>query len=171
MKVFSKIESLGLSTAAILIIAAATITQVKALSISTNPVIFVETSLDGTDQLINGSTTPWRVDASGETGGWNTTVSSTDFINAESKTISVSNFQIRLLDANIIWVSGDVTGPASSQTSFTSLSSTPVKIASSAAGAGNGIYDLTPEFQLAIPAETYAGSYSATMTIQIGTGP
>ena len=99
------------------------------------------------------------------------TVASTDFTNAESETIAVANFEIRLLDANIVWISGDAEGPVSTQTTFTALSGTPLKIASAAAGGGRGVYDLTPGFRLTVPAESYAGSYTATVTVDMTKGP
>ena len=237
-----------------------------ALTISTNPITFPAVTLDGTDQTVTGSTSAWRADATGESGGWNVTVASTGFEGGEvqevsnnatggtftltfdgqttaaiaynaaaatvepalealsnitdvtvtgsgtsgdpwvvafvdpdrqnvaemtaddtnltggtstitttveggTKTIAVSNFQIRLLDANIVLVSGDTNKPVSTQTSFTSLSGTALKIASAAVGEGDGVYDLTPDFQLTLPAETYIGSYEATVTVTTNAGP
>ena len=111
------------------------------------------------------------LDAAGESGGWKVTVASTDFSSAESKTIAVSDLEIRLLDANIVRVSGDINGPVSTQTTFAALSGTALKIASAAVGDGDGVYDVTPAFRLTVPAETYAGSYTATVTIAISAGP
>ncbi len=87
------------------------------------------------------------------------------------RTIAVANFQVRLLDANIVKVSGDANKPASTQTGFASLSGAALKIASAANGTGNGVYDMTPGFQLTVPAETYIGSYTATVTVTISAGP
>ncbi|GAG22669.1 unnamed protein product, partial [marine sediment metagenome] len=56
-------------------------------------------------------------------------------------------------------------------TTFTALSGTPLKIASAAAGDGRGVYDLTPDFRLTVPAESYAGSYTATVTVDTIKGP
>ena len=81
------------------------------------------------------------------------------------------NAELGLLDANIVWVSGDINGPASTQTAFAALSGTALKIASAAVGDGNGVYDMTPDFRLTVPAETYTGSYSATVTVDISVGP
>ena len=102
------------------------------------------------------------------TGGTSTI---TTTIEGGTKTIAVSNFQIRLLDSNIVVVSGDTNKPVSTQTTFASLSGTALKIASAAVGEGDGVYDLTPGFQLTVPAETYIGRYEATVTITISAGP
>ncbi|MEE8386185.1 MAG: hypothetical protein V3S01_09725, partial [Dehalococcoidia bacterium] len=97
----------------------------------------------------------WRFDATGESGGWNVTVASTDFDNGAGKTIAVANFDIRLLDANIAYVSGtdNIDIPVSTQTTFAALSGSALKIASAAVGEGDGVYDMTPDFQLTAPAE------------------
>ena len=150
--------------AAVLVAAAA------ALTISTAAITFPNVTLNGTPQTVDGSTSAWRADATGETGGWKVTVASTDLSSGSGKTIAVSNFEIRLLDANIVWVSGG-TKPTSTQTTFAVLSATALKIASAAEGEGNGVYDLTPDFRLTVPAETYAGNYTATVTVDISAGP
>ncbi|MCH6556470.1 MAG: hypothetical protein IH797_07690 [Chloroflexi bacterium] len=100
------------------------------------------------------------------TGGTSTISTTT-----EGRTIAVANFEIRLLDANIVVVSGDTNKPVSTQTTFASLSGTALKIASAASGTGDGVYDLTPDFQLTVPAETFSGSYTATVTVAISAGP
>ena len=146
--------------------------EAAALTITTAAISFPDVTLDGDPHTVNGSTSAWRADAVGETGGWNVTVSSTDFDNGSGKTIDVSNFEIRLLDASIVWVSGDdINMPTSTQTTFTDLSGTALKIASAAVGDGNGVYDMTPDVRLTVPAETYAGNYTATVTVDISAGP
>ena len=158
-------------SAAVLTLAVfAQVLQAQALTVTTAAVTFPAVTLDGTPQTVSGSTSAWRVDATGETGGWNLTVVSTDFT-AATRTIAVSNFTIRLLNSDIVVVPGDLTGPTSTQTTFTSLSGAPLKIASAAVGDGDGVYDLTPGFELTVPAETYAGDYSATLTVDVAVGP
>jgi hypothetical protein len=142
-----------------------------ALSISTAAITFPGVTLNGLDQTVTGSTTAWQADGFGENQGWNVTVSSTDFSNGGSESIAVSNFEIRLLDSNIVLVSGSDKLPASTQTAFAALSGTPLKIASAANGRGKGIYDLTPDFQLTVPGETSPGNFTATVTVSVATGP
>jgi len=152
------------------IAAAVLVAEAAALTITTAAITFPNVTLNGGPQTVSGNTSAWRADATGETGGWKVTVASTDFSNGSGKTIAVSNFEIRLLDANIVWVSGG-TKPTSTQTGFAALSGTGLKIASAAVNDGNGVYDVTPEFRLTVPAETYAGSYTATVTADISAGP
>ena len=162
---------MGCALLVVLIAAVALAQPASALTVTTAPITFPDVTLGGTDQTVMGSTSAWRADANGETGGWNLTVASTDFDNGAGKTIQVSNFDIQLLDANVSVVSGDANGPVSTQNAFAPLSGTPRKVASTAVGAGDGVYDLTPDFQLRVPAETYAGNYTATVTITISVGP
>ena len=103
------------------IAAAVLVAQAAALTISTAAITFPNVTLNGASQtVLDDSTSAWRADAVGENGGWNVTVSSTDF-NGSGKTIAVSNFEIRLLDTDIVWVSGG-TKPTSTQTTFAALS-------------------------------------------------
>jgi len=161
-----------LAAAAALVAATTLVTYAAAaLTITTAAITFPNVTLDGSTQMVDGSTSAWRADAVGETSGWNVTVVSSDFSNGDSKTIVVANFQVRLLDANIVVVSGDTNGPTSTQTTFATLSGTALKIASAAVGEGDGVYDLTPDFRLTVPAETFVGSYTATVTINVSVGP
>ena len=160
-----------LAAGAALVAATALVTIAAALTITTAAIALPEVTLDGSTQIVDGSTSAWQADSVGETGGWNVTVASSDFSNGDDKTIPVSDFQVRLLDANIVVVSGDTNGPVSTQTTFATLSGTALKIASAAVGEGDGVYDLTPDFRLTIPAETYVGSYTATVTISVSIGP
>ena len=153
------------------IAAAVLVAEAAALTISTAAITFPNVTLNGTPQTVDGSTSAWRADATGESGGWKVTVASTDLTSGSGKTIAVSNFEIRLLDANIVLVSGSPNKPTSTQTDFAALSGTGLKIASAAVGKGNGVYDMTPDFRLTVPAETYAGSYTATVTADISAGP
>jgi hypothetical protein len=150
--------------------AAVLVAEAAALTIDAADITFPNVTLNGASQTVNGITTAWRADATGETGGWKVTVASTDFSNGSGKTIAVSNFEICLLDTKIVLVSGN-TKPTSTQTTFAALSGTSLKIASAAAGNGNGVYDMTPDFRLTVPAETYAGDYTATVTVDISVGP
>ena len=159
-----------LAVGAALCAVALLVMEAAALTITTAAISFPDVTLDGDSHTVDGSTSAWRADAVGETGGWKVTVSSTDFDNGSGKTIAVSKFQIRLLDANIVWVSGGIK-PTSTQTTFTALSGTALKIASAAVGEGNGVYDMTPDFRLTVPAETYTGNYTATVTVDISAGP
>ena len=146
--------------------------KANAITISTAPITFPLTTLNGTDQTATTSGSTWQADGEGLLAPWHINVTSTDFDNGAGKTIAVSNFEIRLLDANIVVVTGPPSPkPTSTQTSFTPLSGTDLKIATATAAGGDNIYDLTPDFRLTVPAATYTGDYTATVTITIAAGP
>ena len=48
---------------------------------------------------------------------------------------------------------------------------TAVKLFNAAANTGMGSFNLTPTIQVAIPANTYAGTYQSTVTVAIVSGP
>ena len=146
--------------------------KVSAFTLSTVPVTFPGTTLNGADTTSSTSGGTWQADGQGLNQPWHINVSSTDFTNAASNTIAVSNFEIRLLDSSIVVASGPPNPkPSSTQTTFIALSGTDVKIASATPAGGNNVYDLTPDFRLTVPAETYTGDYTATVTITIAAGP
>ena len=147
------------------------ITHSAALSITTAALSFPNVSLNGYDQFVSGSTSPWQVDANGEAGGWHATIAASDFGNGAGGVIPVGNLSFRLLDANISYLSGDPILPFSTQTSFIALSESPITFLSAANGTSDGSYLLSPEFNLTVPAETYVGSYTTTITISITSGP
>ena len=149
----------------------------------------VETDLQDlsnvTDVTVSGSGTsgdPWVVtfvdpgkqnvaemtaDDSNLTGG-TSTISTT----VRGSSIDVSFFEIRLLDSSIEVVSGPPNPkPSSTQTTFTALSATDLKIVSAAGAEAPIAWDLTPDFRLTVAPEAYAGNYSATVTISIVVSP
>ena len=141
-----------------------------ALSLVTNA-ITLSTTLDGLDQTVPGATSAWQVNSQTDNGGWNITVSSTDFSDGGTNTISVSNFDIRQLDVNIVRRAGSQSLPTSTQTTFAALSSTPLKIVTASQGQAKGIYEITPDFQLFLVGETVPETYDATVTVTISLGP
>lgn len=143
------------------------------LSLTTSPIAFGTISLTGLDQTVDTQPAPpWTAtDARGDdTAGWNVTVASTDFTSVGG-TITVDNFKIQLLDANVVTVAGN-TAPTSQVTSYQPLSDVaPLALVSAAAGNGMGTYDFTPDARLIVPAESAPGDYEAFMTVSINSGP
>ncbi len=137
-------------------------------------------TLDGTDQTSTSAYTAntWTVtDARGTGAGWNVVIDSTDFDDGGSNSIDISvagnEFKIQLT-ADHITVTAGSAAPTSSVTSLTAIPTNPstMKILSAAAdGTGMGKYSLQPNFELGVAAETYAGSYTATLTLSATTGP
>jgi hypothetical protein len=139
------------------------------LSLSTQPVSFGRVHINGADQLLTASVLPWRASdgrASGD--GWHVTLQSTDFATAAGDLNR--NLKVRVNPSSIATVSGS-TPPVSVVTSLQPLSSSPLKLIAASPGTGMGTYDFTPDFQLTLPASAYSGSYTASFTTSINSGP
>lgn len=113
-------------------------------------------------------------DSTGSGSGWNLTVKSTDFTNADTKTISTAdNFKIQLTEPHIVLTDGNAK-PTTSVSALTAIpisSGSALKFASAASTEGMGSYTINPNFALNVPAQTYAGAYTATVTVAIVTAP
>lgn len=134
-------------------------------------------TLDGTDQTATSTADSWGInDARGTGAGYCVTIDSTDFSDG-SHTIDISQtdqeFKIQILDGDTVCNAGDSTNmPASQVTTLTAITTNPttLNILSAAADAGMGDYDYGPDFELEVRAETYAGSYTATITVTANSG-
>ena len=60
---------------------------------------------------------------------------------------------------------GDLMPTATGFTSITALTDTPTKFMTTEVGEGMGTYRFDPDFDIFIPAETYAGIYTSTLTV------
>lgn len=141
------------------------------LSVTPAAITFTTVTLTGADQTSNGTTSAWTVaDPTGTGAGYHITIAATAFSDGASHTIPVSGFRATLTSGNIATTSGN-TAPASSMTSATALSTSAQTLLSAATSAGMGTYTATPTFTLAVPANTFAGSYTSTVTVAIVSGP
>jgi hypothetical protein len=148
------------------------------LSVIAQNVTLSSVIMDGTDKTATsdfGSNTWTATDARGSGAGWNLTITATDFVNAELKTIDIgaagSEFQIQLTDDHIAVDSGN-TKPTTNVSNLTDIPKlTPLNFMKADLTEGMGSYTLQPNFLLKIPASTYTGSYSSTITIAAVTGP
>jgi WxL domain surface cell wall-binding len=141
------------------------------LSVTAQGISFGTVTLNGTDQTVfDGDVSLWQAkDPTGTGSGWHATIAAADFSDG-THTISASNLKTKLEDGTIVSVAGN-TAPTSSVTAYTALSATPQTFLSAASGAGMGTYTFVPDFSLDVAAETYAGSYTSTVTVAIISGP
>lgn len=150
----------------------ATITLIAGtLSVNTYPIAFPGVTLNGLDQTVDTSPTPWRaIDARGTGAGWNFTMTSGDF-SAPGGTIPVANFKVQQLQSRVTVNSGN-TAPVTQVGSYQALSNPiPLKLLSAAAGTGMGSYDFTPDFRLTVPASMTPGEYRASLVVSVNSGP
>jgi WxL domain surface cell wall-binding len=153
--------------------ATATITG-GTLSLASSAAPTFSVTLNGTDQTPS-YTMPMTVnDATGSGTGWNVTITSTAFTTG---TKSLANG------------ASTVTGVTSSCAALTTCTSptnatgypltvpaaasppVAVKLFNAAANTGLGNFTLTPTVQVAIPANTFAGTYTSTITLAVVSGP
>lgn len=145
-----------------------------ALALTNPSTATITATLDGTDQVAAGNLGSNRVkDATGSGQGWNVQLSGTVFTAAGGRTLPDDALSVTGVAAtrvagrvptNSISYSAPVTVPLGS-------SATPIKVYNAAAGSGMGTFDLLPSVALAIPADTYAGSYASNVTISLVAGP
>ena len=122
--------------------------------------------IDHTMALPAGTNT-WAVqDGRGTGAGWSLTIRS-----AGSDTDKVK-LNVRLLDTDIAVVAGN-TRPTSLVTSMIPIPKAPdeLTLVSADAGTGMGRYLLNPSFELDVPSTPYAQTYTATVTVTVGSGP
>ena len=134
----------------------------------TSGVSFPSTALDGTNQLITGSTSPWQVQSTYPQGtSWHVNLHASDFSDG-SHAIIVSNFEARLLDSNI---SGTDKPISQMPTTFTPLDTMDQQLLAYSGSNGKDTFTFTPDFRLNVPASAYAGSYGSTITATFILGP
>lgn len=124
-------------------------------------------TLEGTSQISSGSLGDFSVvDNRGSGAGWSVTVSVSDFTCCSpTKTIEVSNLTIN--PGSLAVISGKSSGVSSGGArSFTSTKDSTT-LMSAVSGAGLGSYKVSPTITLAIPADAYAGTYTATLTVTV----
>jgi WxL domain surface cell wall-binding len=155
--------------------ATATVTA-GTLSLSTSATPSVSATLDGTDKTPN-YTLPMTVnDATGSGTGWNVTITSTTFTTtAPVHTLSTSASTVTGTTATCAGGT-TCTNPTNSITyplavPAAGTAPTAVKLFNAAANTGMGNFTVTPTVQVAIPANTYAGTYQSTVTVAVVSGP
>ena len=127
-------------------------------------------TLNGKDQTTTYALAVTVVDTTGSGAGWNLTIKSTQFT-AGSHTLSTSASSIKTAPTPACV--GSCTPPTNS-VSYSSplvLSTTAQKFFNAAVNSGMGTMTITATVTVAIPANTYAGSYTSTLTLAIVSGP
>ncbi len=147
------------------------------LSVTPADVTLSGVTLDGTDKTSTSAYTAnaWTAeDARGTGVGWNVTIDATDFTSGgHTINISAADQKFKIAEANISVIAGN-TAPTSSVATLTDIPEAPaaaLKIVSAAVDAGMGEYNIPPNFSLMVPAETYAGTYTSTITVSAVSAP
>jgi hypothetical protein len=157
------------------ITATATVTGAGSLALSNGATASISDTLDGTDQTVSYTVPLTLTDARGSGAGWNLTLTSTTFTDGASHTLATSASTIASV-AMVCVAGGSCTNPTNSITypvTIPAAATAPaaVKVFSSAANSGLGRFTITPTVNVAIPGNSYAGSYSSTLTVAAVSGP
>lgn len=124
-------------------------------------------TLDGTDQTVTYRPTLGVSDARGTGNGWHLTESATALSDGANHTLTQQVTAV----AQACHTGSTCTLPTSALTLPVAMGSTGTSFYSSAASYGLGKVDVTPTVSVAIPGNSYAGSYTSTVTFAAVAGP
>ncbi len=165
---------LAAGTASAATVATATI-GAGTLSVSVPATIGFSDTLNGLDQTVTATLAVDVRDATGSGNGWSLTATSTQFTSS-SNTLATNSVTVATAPgdacdsgATCALASNSIPYPYSLPAGSGPPSAS--KLFDAAASTGMGDQTVTPTLTLAVPASTYAGSYSSTWTISLVSGP
>ena len=168
---------LALSAAAFAgnVTATATVSGAGSLALSNGTTATLTDTLDGTDQTVNYSVPLTLTDARGTGAGWNLTITSTTFNDGSGHTLGTGASTIASVGMACV-AGGTCTNATNSITypvTVPAAASAPaaVKLFNSASASGLGRFTITPSINVTIPGNTYAGTYTSTITVAAVSGP
>jgi hypothetical protein len=135
---------------------------------------FGSTVLTGVDQTVTASASLTASDMTGGASGWNLQATSTTFTNAGGKTLPTT--ATAFTGASASAAAGTCSLPANSIVYPQTLPAgatapTAIKVFNAASATGAGPSTVVLAASLVVPAKAYAGTYSATWTFTISSGP
>lgn len=137
------------------------------LNLPSNPTL--SDTIDGSDQTVSYSPVLGIVDARGTGAGWNLSISSTTYSDGSGHTLQPGNVTAV---AQACHSGSSCTAATSSGITYPlTITGTASKVFSAALNTGMGKVDVTPTIQVAIPGNSYAGTYTSTLTLATATGP
>lgn len=180
--------TLSLSGAAVITLAGPALASTATQTVSAGTLAFVSApgnpslsaiTLNGTNQTASG-TLPMDIgDNTGSGAGWDVTATSTTFTNGSTtspESLSTTGTTVQGAPTNAC--DSGVTCTLATNTitypyTLPAASTAPTATKIYNAGTNTGMADqtVTPTFKVAIPANTYAGTYTSTWTISLVSGP
>jgi hypothetical protein len=157
------------------ITATATVTGAGSLALSNGTTASLSDTLDGTDQTVSYTVPLTVTDARGSGAGWNLTLTSTTFSDGAGHSLSTSASTVASV-AMSCNAGGSCTNPTNAisyPVTVPAAATAPaaVKVFNSAANTGMGKFTITPTINVAIPGNSYSGSYTSTLTVAAVSGP
>jgi hypothetical protein len=137
------------------------------LNLPANP--SMSATLDGTDTSVSYSPVLGLVDARGTGAGWNLTIAATTFSDGFGHTLAAGTVTGA---AQACHAGGTCTAATSSGITYPlTVSGTAAKFFNASVNTGLGKVDVTPTVSVAVPGNTFAGTYTSTVTLVTATGP
>jgi len=128
-------------------------------------------TLNGTDQTTSYSFNINVIDARGTGAGWNVTMQTSQFQNAgNTHQLSTTASTLNTVAATCVASTTCSASGGSAQTPGSDLSTT-AKIWSAASNEGMGSWTVKPTVNVAVPANTYADTYTSNVTVDLIAGP
>jgi len=170
---------MALAVATSALAATATVTGTLApgtLSLTTVAAPTFSVTLDGTDQTPTYTMPMTATDSRGSGAGWNITITSTQFTTGGGSPNTLATNASSVTGVTSVCAGGTCTNPTNTVTySFTvPAGTTPpaaVKLFNAALLTGMGKFTVTPTVSVFIPASSFAGTYTSTITLAIVSGP
>jgi hypothetical protein len=131
-------------------------------------------TLDGTDHTATFSVPLSVNDRRGTGAGWNVTVTSTSFANADGKKLAADAASMTgVTQACATGTCTDATNAVGYPLPVPAGDTAPTasKFFNAAADSGMGNFTVTPAVSVSVPANVYQGTYSSTVTVAAATGP
>ena len=146
----------------------ATVTGTAGISLNLPSNPSVSDTLDSTDQTVTYAPVLGVVDARGTGAGWNVTIAATTFSDGSGHSLAAGT----VTGVSAACHSGSTCTAATNAITYPlTLSATAAKVFNAAANTGLGKVDVTPTVSVAIPGNSYAGSYTSTVTLATVSGP
>ncbi len=171
------VAALALAAAAVAgtVTATATVTGAGSLGLTHGATASISDTLDGSDQSASYTVPLSVTDARGTGAGWNLTITSTTFTDSSSHTLATTASTITGVTSACV-NGGTCTNPTSTITyplTVPAATSAPaaVKLFNASANTGMGRFTITPSINVAIPGNSYAGTYNSTVTVAAVSGP
>lgn len=146
------------------------------LSLSTEAAPTFSATLDGANQTPTYALPMTVEDLTGSGSGWNTTITSTQFASSGEPSRTLSTSASAMTGVTSECAEGTCTNPTNAVTYPLTVPAaaeepTAVKFFNAAEETGMGKFAVTPTVGVSIPANTYAGTYTSTVTLASISGP
>jgi hypothetical protein len=148
-----------------------------ALSLTTTAAPTFSDNLDLGDQTTSYSAALTAKDTSiAISPGWHLTITSTQFTTGGGSPHTLATTASSITSVSSVCAAGSCVNPTNSVTypvAVPAASSPPTAVTfyNAAANTGQGTFTVTPTIRVTVPQNSYAGTYTSTLTLAIASGP